>query len=130
MRIYDKFVFIKDNEGEYKYVDCSKYSHRLWKDVSKWTEYDKNQKIVVFCYQGKIFGDTCFFALAFTTKENFENRFSENFDFDKICRVGAEYMTFLEVQEFLIKNFGYKRENIIEETGDVNIKYKLGIISL
>ncbi|MBQ8427253.1 MAG: hypothetical protein IJX16_05795 [Clostridia bacterium] len=124
---YRDFIFIKDNNGNYQHVDCSKKQHILWKTSENWIEYNKNDKIVVFVYQGKILGDTFFFTLAFTTKENFAKRFSEDFDFDKICKIGTNFETFLEVQEYLNYKFGYKKENIFAENNDSNCKYKLGI---
>ena len=127
---YSDFVFMKDEQGNYKFVDCSKFSHRLWKDIDSWKEFDKNDKIIVFVYQGKILGDTFFFTLAFTTEENFENRFNDNFDFNKICKIGTEFEDFLNVKDFLINKFGYKEENIFEESNNINQKYKLGIFNI
>lgn len=130
MSSYNDFIFIKDEQGKYKVVNCSKSKHRSWKTTAEWKEYDKNDKIVVFVYQGKIMADTFFFTLAFTTKENFQNRFKQNFDFDKICKIGAEYTKFLDVQEFLSSEFGYKTENIFEECNDMHRIYQLGIFNI
>ena len=129
MLSYNDFVFMKDEQGNYKFVDCSKNKHRSWKTATEWIKYDINEKIVVFVYQGKILGDTFFFTLAFTTKENFEKRFSEDFNFDKICKIGANFETFLEVQKYLCDEFGYGKENIFEENDDINRKYELGIFN-
>ena len=124
------FVFIKDEQGKYKLVDCSSHKHRTWKTIDDWTEYDKNEQIVVFVYEGKIMSDTFFFTLAFTTKDNFEKRFSKDFDFNKICKIGADKESFSEVQEYLCCEFGYNKQNIFEETGDTSRKYKLGIFNI
>lgn len=131
-RYYDNFLFIKDERGDYEFVDCKKRSHRTWATTENWTNYDKNDKIIVFVYQGKILGDTFFFTLAFTTKENFDNRFSDNFDLDKICKLGSRFSSFIEVQEYLTNTFGYKKENIFEETNDTSREYNkvLGIFNM
>lgn len=120
---------MKDEQGLYKFIDCTKHKHRSWKTSIDWKDYDKNDKIVVFLYQGKILSDTFFFTLAFTTKENFAKRFSEDFDFDKICKLGVDFTDFKEVQKYLCGEFGYKKENIFEENNDVNHKYKLGLFN-
>ena len=124
---YSDFVFIKGEEGKYQRVNCLKLSHLDWKFWWEWEGCDKNDKIVVFVYQGKGGINSFFFTLAFTTKENFANRFNENFDLNKICKLGVDFKTFLEAQEFLCNELGYKKENIFEETNDINIKYELGI---
>ena len=120
---------MKDEQGLYKFIDCTKHKHRSWKTSIDWKDYDKNDKIVVFVYQGKILGDTFFFTLAFTTKENFAKRFSEDFDFDKICKIGATFETFLEAQKYLCDEFGYKKENVFEESDNTAQKYELGIFN-
>ncbi len=129
MLSYFDFVFIKDERGLFKLVDCSKNPHYKWKKRNDWINENKNDKIVVFIYQSKVMGDTCLFALAFTTKENFANRFNEKFDFDKICKLGVDFTDFKEVQKYLCGEFGYKKENIFEENNDVNHKYKLGLFN-
>ena len=128
MFTYRDFVFIKDDNGEYQYVDCSKKRYDSWKTIDNWNNYDKNDKIVVFNYQGKILGDTFFFSLAFTTKENFDKRFNADFDFEKICVIGY-FQTFFDVQQYLCWKFGYKKENIFEENNNVNQKFRLGIFN-
>ena len=71
--------------------------------------------------------DTFFFSLAFTTKENFENRCNNLFDFNKICKL-QHYETFNDAQKAINEFFGYKLENIFEETNNLNRKYtELGI---
>lgn len=131
MLSYIDFVFIKDTQGKYTLVDCSKKPQKLWLKPNTWNVKDKNDKIVVFVYQGKIMGDTGFFALAFTTEKNFKNRHTELFDFEKICRLGTDYSSFLEIQEYLVETFGYKKENIFEEENDKSREYKeLGIFNI
>ena len=129
MLSYDDFIFIKDEQGYYKRVDCTKNKHITWKKYTEWTEYNKDDTIIVFDYQGKVLGDTFFFTLAITTKENFEKRFTESFDFDKICKIGGDFTSFLGAQEFLINTFGYKKENIFDDSGNINRKYNLGIFN-
>ena len=129
MFTYRDFVFIKDDNGEYQYVDCSKKRYDTWKTIDNWNNYDKNDKIVIFNYQGKILGDTVFFALAFTSKENFDNRFNDTFDFNKICRIG-EFQDFICASQYLIYKFGYKKENIFEENGNINKKFRFGIFNI
>ena len=43
---YSDFFFIRDEQGNYKCIDCSKFSHRLWKDIYSWNEYDKNDSYI------------------------------------------------------------------------------------
>ena len=128
---YDDFVFIKDTQGKYELVDCSKKPRRFWFTPDTWIVENKNDNIVIFVYQGKIMGDTGFFALAFTTEENFKNRYTEFFDFNKICKLGTAHQSFYKAQKYLVETFGYKKENIFEEENNINREYKqLGIFNI
>ena len=123
-------MFIKDDKGEYQVVNCSTFPVPNWHTVNNWEKGSKEEQIVVFVYQSKALADTFIFKLAFTTKENFANRFNENFDFSKICKIKEDFETFLQVKEYLVKTFNYKEENIFEESNNKNRKYKLGLFNI
>ena len=130
MYTYDDFVFIKNNKGYYMYIDCTQKPHPTWKNTATWTAGNKNEEIVVFVYQAKIMMDTGYFALAFTTKQNFENRENSLFDFDNICKLDIPIRTFFGAQKYIAETFGYKKENISDETGNPYRYYSLGVIQI
>ena len=131
MNRYCDFVFVKDEQDNYKLIDCSKKPHTTWHTTSSWIVENKTENIVVFVYQAKIMGDTGLFSLAFTSKENFQNRYNESFDFNKICRLGTEFDCFFTVQDYITNKFKYLKSNIFEENNNVSRKYKeLGIFNI
>lgn len=142
-----------------RYVSCQKAPLRTWREPENWVVQDPIERVVVFEYQVRIMFDLRSNRLALTSEEHFkkicpsqvifardwtgewkhepynhsplrfENPLQEEPELDWFCKI-PDFSDFITARNYIAEKFGYRKENILELSGEETRKYHLGEIRI